>query len=79
MIRTIFVIIIILLFLLTAYINGIIEAFFATYRYKVYKHIKNTENPEKEENIVVAQQPLQQHVQYPQNVTINQYVTPPHP
>lgn len=79
-IRTLFIIMIIWLFLLTAYINGIIEAFFATYRYKVYKHIKNIEQPEKEEDVIVAQQPLQQHVQQPQNVTINQYVTPPpHP
>jgi hypothetical protein len=36
---TIIIIISIALLLGTAYINGIIEAFFATYRYKVYDKI----------------------------------------
>ena len=39
-IQAIFIIIIIWLFLITAYINGIIEAFFSTYWYKVYQYIK---------------------------------------
>lgn len=38
-IQTLLVVILIGLILLTAYIEGIIEAFFLTYRYKVYQHI----------------------------------------
>lgn len=86
-VRGIFVVLVVGLFLLTAYINGIIEAFFATYRYKVYKHIKigkkkdQMEQEERErikkpdEDVIVAQQPNQ--AWWPQNVTINQYVMPP--
>jgi len=39
---------VILLWLITTYINGVIEAFFATYRYKVYKHLIKIEDGEKD-------------------------------
>lgn len=42
LIQSIFLTIVILLFLLTAYITGIIEAFFFSYWYKVYKHIQGS-------------------------------------
>ncbi|USN55396.1 MAG: hypothetical protein H6765_02070 [Candidatus Peribacteria bacterium] len=40
-IQTLGVLVIIALILITAYINGIIEAFFTTYWYKVYTHLKS--------------------------------------
>ena len=49
-IQTILVIILIGLFLLTAYINGIIEAFFNTYRYKLYQHLMKEEREESAEH-----------------------------
>lgn len=42
--RTVFIVLVIILFLLTAYINGIIEAFFTTYWYKLFKHVQSEEN-----------------------------------
>lgn len=35
-----------ILFLLVAYINGIVEAFFTTYRYKLYTQLKQADKDE---------------------------------
>lgn len=82
-IQIIFLLLIIILFLITAYINGIIEAFFTTYRYKVYKHIKAEESADEEaiaqwdlwsELAQVKEDPIPQ---VPQQVIIHQYVMQP--
>jgi len=82
-VQIIFLLIIIALFLITAYINGIIEAFFTTYRYKVYKHIKEEELAD-EAAIAqwdtwseLAQVEKEVTPQAPQQVIINQYVVQP--
>lgn len=80
-VQTIFIILIVVLFLITAYINGIIEAFFVTYRYKVYKHIKQEEAEDEaaiEQGEVWSElASVKEEPQIPQQIIINQYVVQP--
>ena len=82
-VKWIFILLVIILFLITAYINGIIEAFFTTYRYKVYKYIKKEEALDEAaieqwtvgNELATVKEESQQQV--PQQVIINQYVVQP--
>ncbi len=53
--QTLVITCLILLIALTAYINGIIEAFFITYRWKVYTWIRAKENGEEEEEEIQSE------------------------
>ncbi len=83
LVKWIIIICIIILFLLTAYINGIIEAFFTTYRYKVYKKIQAEEAAD-EAAITNTWTPADlariedtKEKKAPQQVIINQYIVQP--